>query len=198
MISMEKIMANSRHQQRDHPGVMLVDSELIKQAVYDSSSFTTLYRKYVTKVYRYIFSRVHNQAEAEDLTSQVFMTVLQKLKYFGGKENFNAWLFTIARNKVIDNYRRQPKWVPLDEALVVQGQDGDPLNRLTQNELYNQLAMVLKDLKPDQQEMLQLRFSAELSYAEIGKVIGKREAAVKMSIHRLLQKLQNEMERSHE
>lgn len=178
--------------------MMLAESELIKHAVYDSSSFTTLYRKYVTKVYRYIFSRVQNHNEAEDLTSQVFMTVLQKLKYFGGKENFNAWLFTIARNKVIDNYRKQPKWVSLDEALIVQGQDGDPLIHLTQKETYDQLGMFLKDLKPDQQEMLQLRFAAELSYAEIGKVIGKREAAVKMSIHRLLQKLQNEMERSHE
>lgn len=198
MIGMEKIMTNSRHPQRDHPGVVPADSELIRQAAHDSSSFAQLYRSYVTKVYRYLFARVRNHAEAEDLTSQVFLTVLQKLKYFGGKENFNAWIFTIARNKVVDHYRGKPRLVSLEEASLHRAQDGDPQDLLAQKELLSQLGLVLNDLKPAQQDMLQLRFAAGLSYAEIGKVIGKREAAVKMSIHRLLQKLQKDMEKSNE
>jgi len=174
------------------------DTEINEQIKYSAANFRILYRQYATRVYRYIFARVNNHADAEDLTAQVFMAAMKGLKKFTGDGNFAAWLFTIARNKVADNYRRNKPVVSLDAEPDIVAEDGDPLSQITHKEKFDDLSRLLKDLPPEQQEILQLRFAGELTYSQIGLVVGKTEAAIKMATHRLLRQLQIEMEQNNE
>jgi len=172
-------------------------AQLVRQARADPANFTLLYKEYVTRVYRYVYARVRNREEAEDLTAQVFLDVLRGLDRFNGNRNFAAWLFTIARNKVVDSRRKGKAVLPLDAVLEAPADDGDPHRAAADTETFDRLGALLRDLPPDKRELLQLRFAGGLSFAEIGKVVGRSEAAVKMAVHRVLHQLQEKMEADH-
>ena len=197
MLNKEKIMTRFTIP-KAQPNAGMPDADIVRQAVKDPAKFSALYRQYVTKVYRYIYARVSNHADAEDLTAQVFEVVLKRLQTFGTDGNFNAWLFTIARNKIVDSYRVKRPVVPLEDIQNMPLSADDPFSQLVQKELHSRLGQLVGELSQEQKELLELRFAAELSYAEIGLVIGKSEAAVKMSVYRLLDKLQEKMEKSDE
>ncbi|MGD2026270.1 MAG: sigma-70 family RNA polymerase sigma factor [Anaerolineales bacterium] len=173
-------------------------SSQIERAKRDPAAFAALYREYAVRVYRYIYARVSNHQDAEDLTSQVFEAVLNGLDRFGGRRNFSAWVFTIARNKVVDSYRKRSLNLLLDDIQNVPEEYSDPLNIILDGEDLSQLADLVNELDAGKQELIHLRFAAELTYAEIGEVVGKSEGAVKMSIHRLLDQLQEKMEQINE
>lgn len=170
----------------------------VERAKRDPAAFTALYRAYAARVYRYVYARVSNHQDAEDLTAQVFEAALNGLKGFGGQKNFPAWLFTIARNKIVDNYRRRKPNVSLDAVQDIPADLPDPLHQVQEIENLEHLAGLVNELEADKQELIHLRFAARLTYAEIGDVVGKSEGAVKMSIHRLLQDLQEQMEQKNE
>ena len=170
----------------------------IEKAKRDPEAFTALYGEYAVRVYRYIYARVCNHQDAEDLTSQVFEAALAGLNTFGGKKNFSAWLFTIARNKVVDSYRKHDSNLPLDVIQNMPGSGPDPLNVILESETLENLAGLVNTLPEDKQELVHLRFAGGLTYAEIGEILGKTENAVKMSVHRLLNQLQTEMEQKYE
>ncbi len=177
---------------------IVIKPDLIRRAASDPESFAVLYRSCATQVYRYIYSRVSDHPEAEDLTAQVFMVVLQRLDSFGGNQNFNAWLFTIARNKVVDAYRKRKNLIDLEKIVDLPQFEEDLLADESQLEQFRQLRIQLNKLSLEQQELLRLRFAANLRYGEIGNVLGKSEGAVKMSLHRLLDQLREAMEASDE
>ena len=79
---------------------------MVQAARSDREAFDALYRRYVDQVYRYCYSRVGHQADAEDLTDQTFLAALQRLPDYDGREEFAAWLFGIARHKCADYHRR--------------------------------------------------------------------------------------------
>jgi RNA polymerase sigma-70 factor (ECF subfamily) len=162
---------------------------LVAAAQRDRAAFAGLYRLYVTRIYRYIYSRVGAAAEAEDLTSQVFVQALEGLAGYREQGHFSAWLFSIARRKVADHHRRRPAPLPLDEATAAADQV-DPLGRLVQEEALERLAALVAGLGEEEQELLRLRFAGELSYGEVGAVVGRSEPAVKMAMHRLLRRLE--------
>ena len=149
------------------------DASLVKAARRDPAAFATLYRRYVTPIYRYLYSRVGNGADAEDLTAQVFTEALEGLHRYRERGNFAAWLFTIARHKVTDHYRRQRPHVPLNEALDSPADGADPLTHVVQEETLRRLAALVARLDEKQQELLRLRFAADLTYGEV-HVIGAR------------------------
>jgi len=84
------------------------EASLVEAARHDTAAFSRLYRRYVTPVYRYLYKWVGNPAEAEDLTSQVFTEALEGLARYRERGNFAAWLFTIARRRLVDFYRQRP------------------------------------------------------------------------------------------
>lgn len=153
------------------------------------AAFVALYRRHVTAIYSYIYSRVGDRADAEDLTEQVFTEALEGLARYEERGQGAAWLFTIARRRVVDHYRARREELPFDEAL------DSPLDRLgpeaevAQRERLAQLGRLVSDLDEEQRELLQLRFVAELSYRDIGEVLGRSEGAVKKAIYRLLDQL---------
>jgi RNA polymerase sigma-70 factor (ECF subfamily) len=162
------------------------------------TEFSAIYERYATPVYRYAMARVGNRADAEDITSLVFMEALKSWSRFDKKGNVSALLFTIARNKIVDRYRREKRTIPLELISNTAIEDRDLLKGVMNAETATKLSQILSSLLPEQQELLRLRFAGELTYGQIGSIVGKSEAAVKMSVHRLLDRLQNLMEQDDE
>jgi RNA polymerase sigma-70 factor, ECF subfamily len=165
------------------------ETALVEAARRDPAAFSELYRRYVTPVYRYLYKRLGNAKDAEDLTSQVLMEALEGLVRYRERGNFAAWLFTIARHKAIQTFRRQRPTISLDEVEKLHSLSEDPLEQLLQDENIERMAAVFADLDEDQRELLRLRFTADLTYAEIGSLLGRTEAAVKMAVGRLLRQM---------
>jgi RNA polymerase sigma-70 factor (ECF subfamily) len=170
------------------------EAVLVEAARCDPAAFTTLYRRYVTPVYRYLYKWVGSPVEAEDLTSQVFIEMLEGLVHYREQGNFAAWLFTIARRKAIATYRRRHPDLPLEQAEEMSGSEEDPLEHIMKGEQQERMAVLFTGLGEDQRELLRLRFTAGLGYAEIGALLGRGEAAVKMAIYRLLHQMYEKWE----
>lgn len=174
------------------------DAILVRAARHDRSAFAALYRRYVTPVYRYLYSRVGNAADAEDLTSQVFIDALEGLPRYRERGSFAGWLFTIARHRAADYHRHTPPALSLDEARDCPAEADGPLAQAVQGEALQQLGSLVARLDEEKQELLRLRFAAGLSYPQMATVLGRREAAVKMAVHRLLDRLEAEWEDADE
>ncbi len=170
------------------------DAALVRAALHDLGAFAELYRRYVGPVYRYLYSRLGHAAEAEDLTAQVFSEALQALPGYRERERFAAWLFSIARRRAADHFRRLRPHEPLDERLPDPAKDADLLAQALRAEALERLAELVGGLSEAEQELLRLRFAGGLSYAEIGAVVGKQEGTVKMAMHRLLRRLEQDWE----
>lgn len=162
----------------------------MRAAKRDRSAFAFLYRRYVDQIYRYIYSRVGRKADAEDLTARVFTEALEGLDGYREQGEFSAWLFTIAHRRVVDHYRRKRPTQPLNEALDRIGNAPNPLAQVVRSERLEHLAKLVKALDEEKRELLRLRFAGELTYREIGEIVGRSEAAVKMAVHRLLRRLE--------
>jgi RNA polymerase sigma-70 factor (ECF subfamily) len=172
------------------------EAALVEAARHDPEAFARLYRYYLTPLYRYMLRRLSNVHDAEDLTSQVFMQALVGLAAGQYQKGgcFATWLFTIARRRLVDFYRLHPS-APLNDppspepgilTVIEKGQD------------LQRLACLLAQLDEDRQELLRLRFSAGLSFAQIGMLEGRSEAAVKMAVYRTLDFLRENWEAEHE
>jgi RNA polymerase sigma-70 factor, ECF subfamily len=172
------------------------DEELVQAAKKSAAAFTPLYRRYVYRVYRYIYSRVGNVKETEDLTAQVFTDALAALPKYRSQGNFAGWLFTFAYRRCAD-YHRKPKTEQLSEQLMV-GAAQDPAGLAEKQELFARLNQLLERLGNEERELLRLHYAAELSYREIADVLGRSEGAIKMAMSRLIQKLKGQWEVENE
>ncbi len=146
------------------------------------------------RVFRYLYSQTGNIQEAEDLTSQTFLTALESINHYRQDGHFSAWLFTIAHNKAMDHFRRKKKTIPLDEKREIP----DPIHAVMQSEQSIMLRTLIRSLTEEERELLRLRFLAEMSYEEMAHFLRRNEQAVKKSLYRLLARLQRQMEDSHE
>ncbi len=166
---------------------------LALEAKTDSAAFGRLYDLYVQAVYRYLYSRVGSVHEAEDLTSQTFIAAYEALPKYRERGLFAAWLFRIARSKMNDQFRKRRREVPLEAADEIIGRE-DSLGQVILAEDITRLRSITRSLDGNDQELLRLRYVANLSFAEIADLLGKREDAVKKSLYRLLAQLKERME----
>lgn len=171
---------------------------LVEHARMQPAAFAEVYHLYVKRVCGYIFHQVGDVHDAEDLTTQVFIAAWEALPRYQEKGIFAAWLFGIARNKVVNSYRLWRPKVHLEGSKHHSGDNWDPIHCLEQNESINQLLKLIGELGSEEREMLRLRFAANLSYREIGNILGKSEAAIKMKMMRLLRDLQIKWETTDE
>jgi len=171
------------------------DDTLIENARRDPDAFAALYRRYLPPVYRYLLIRLGNAQDAEDITSKVFTEALEGLinQRFQKGGHFAAWLFTIARRRLIDCYR-QPSAVSLEEP---GSSDPDPFEQIQFSDSKTRLHELISQLDEEKQELMRLRFAGELSFAEIAALEGKSEAAVKMMVYRTIQWLRENWEVKH-
>ena len=150
----------------------------------DEEAFAMLYEEYFDKIYRYVTLKIGDRIEAEDLTQQVFVKALKSISSFKWKgAPFSAWLYRIAHNQVVDYLRKKKRYAtaPLDES--VKGSDIDPQLAAERKLEIERLLSATKQLTDAQQEVISLRFTSELSIAEVAKIMGKSEGAVKALQH---------------
>jgi len=150
----------------------------------DQEAFAQLYEGYFDKIYRYVAIRIGDRMEAEDITQQVFLNAIKAISSFRWRGiPFSAWLFRIAHNQVVDYLRRKAKRpaIPLDESLVAS--DYDPQLIAGQKLDIERLHSATGKLTPAQQEVISLRFAGELSIAQVARIMGRSEGAVKALQH---------------
>lgn len=170
------------------------DDALAERACQDPLVYAQLYDRYLKQVYRYFLLRLGQRQEAEDLTAQVFLAALEALPGYQRNGHFRAWLFGIARRKLADALRRRRPQVRLDEVSDLPDAEETPLIELVHSEDLKRLALVFASLEESDRELLSLRFSARLSFAEMARLLKRKESAVKMSVYRLLERLERQME----
>lgn len=169
------------------------DAVLVERARTEPEAFGALYDRYLGRVYSYFYHHTGgNVVEAEDLTEKVFFQVLTHLSGYTDRGlPFGAWLFRIAHNVLANWHRdraRHPQ-SPLD-ALDPGEEFADPLEQVEERAQVRRLVAALPD---DPKRILLLKFVEGFSNAEIGRVMGKSEGAVKALLHRTLKKLREEM-----
>lgn len=168
------------------------DSSLIKQAIDgDSEAFGVLYVRHMDAIYRYIFYRVGQEVDAEDLTEEVFIRAWEALpNYQIGQFPFTSWLYRIAHNLVIDHHRkRKPDPMP-DLEIHHSGSGRSNEDQLLQKLDSVMLVEALRHLDQEEQQVLLLRFVEGLSHREVADAIGKSEGASRIIQHRALATLQ--------
>jgi RNA polymerase sigma-70 factor (ECF subfamily) len=172
------------------------ESALVRAAQTEPEAFAVLYDRYVQRLYHYCYHRTNNVHDAEDLTAQTFLATLEGFPHYRQDGHFAAWLFAIARNKVVDYYRRTPN-VPLEETTLPPFH-ADLAGETESSQQKGILLRAIRALPEDEQELIRLRYVAELPFAEIAKALHKSEGATKKMLYRLLADLKSQMEAEHE
>lgn len=161
-------------------------------------AFGELYERYAQRVFRFLYAHLDNRLDAEDLVGDVFLRVWRSLpKYQEQGVPFLAFLFRIARNALIDHYRRSGKSkqnVSIDDITL---RDGEPElgDTVTANLEHEELRQTLGELREDYRTVLVLRFLSELSPDETAAVMGRSAGAVRVLQHRALAALRKLMDK---
>jgi len=166
---------------------------LVHRACRDGAAFAELYRRYLPRVYAYHLARSGNVEDAQDLTSQTFMAALENLPAYRGQGSFAAWLLTIAHHKLVDHYRRSRPQAALEAAGELLDPQRSPEEQTARRLDMQRISLALAELPAERAEALGLRVFGGLSAAEIGRLMGKSEAAVKMLVCRAFQTLRQRL-----
>jgi len=171
------------------------EARLVDQAKSGNpEAFAKLYDAYVERVTRYVYFRVSEASDTEDLVSQVFLKAWENLeRYKMGSSPFIAWLYTIARNLVIDHYRTKKNALPLEEAIAfpsdMEMRDEEAQTRFDLQAMRD----ALQFLTSDQQQALILKYIAGLPNDSIAKIMNKQEGTIRGLQMRALQTLSKYM-----
>jgi RNA polymerase sigma-70 factor (ECF subfamily) len=153
----------------------------------DSKAFGQLYELHVDRIYRYVYYRVGTADQAEDLTEHVFLKAWEAVpRYESRGLPFAAWLYRMAHNAVIDHYRASRPTTSIDETFDLEDEKQSPSDAVMAGVDRDELKLAIQRLNPDQQKVIILRFVEGLSHAEVGKIVGKSEGAVRVIQHRAL------------
>ncbi len=159
----------------------------------DDSMVAECYRLYAPRLFAYLCAHARAANDAEDMLFEVFLVVLEHEQGLARmpEDEQRAWLWTIARNKLIDYHRRlaHHRMIPLESLAEMIDEDATPDEVALLNEEYRHLRAQLKQLPVLQQEVLELRFTAGLRCAEIATVLNKKEGAIRTMISRALNTL---------
>jgi len=172
------------------------DAEQVKAARADPAAFAALYEHYVDRIFNYIYHRVGNVHDAEDLTSRTFFRAFAHLREYEDKGYpFSAWLYRIAHNLVANWYRdsRRRQIVPLDDVVIRSDPELHPERLVVGNDETRLLAAVVSTLDATRQELVYLKFYEGLSNIEVGRIMRRSEGAIKSLYHRTLLQLRREM-----
>ena len=170
---------------------MVSDESLVNRAKQgDKEAWGEIYQAHVDRVYRYVASKVGRGMEAEDLSEQVFIKAIQSLSNFKWQDKpILAWLLSIAHNLVVDHWRKratQERFLASQNPTSSEAHEDDP-ERLTERKLQMEdVRYSMSRLTPAQQEVISLRFAAELSLEETGQAMKRSIGAVKALQHSAL------------
>ena len=165
----------------------------------DADAFGRLYDMHVDRVYRHVYYRVGNTADAEDLTQQAFIKAWEAIgRYKKMASPFLAWLMRISHNLVTDFYRSTKTKTYLDFDMVDSNADSNPEYAAETSLNKQQIRRAVLQLPDDQQQVILMRFIEGFSYQEIAASIGKSEGAVRVIQHRALARLRKILEKDRE
>jgi RNA polymerase sigma-70 factor (ECF subfamily) len=181
------------------------DPEVIRlvdqAAAGDPAAFGALYERFLEPIYRYFYYRTGQVAEAEDLTEQVFLRAWQTVSRFRWQGRpFLAWLYRVAHNLHVNHVRARRLDVPLDENARAHQTIADPhaARQLARTIDADLLMRGIRQLTPEQQEVILLRFGEGLETAQIAKVLDKQEGAVRALQMRAMQRLRQVLAFEHQ
>lgn len=183
----------STSSQYHHTEEQLVSElDMIKAAQKDTQYFESLYHKYYEQIFRYCYQRLDSEEEAHDITSQVFLkalTNLSKYKYKGVP--FGSWLYRIAMSVVYQNFKdkKAEKTVNIDSISFKNILVDESSEDLFSNEDKHKLKLILKSLKKEEMEIVELRYFENRSFKEIAEILDIKENNAKVKAHRILGKL---------
>jgi RNA polymerase sigma-70 factor, ECF subfamily len=161
----------------------------------DRAALEELYLLYFDRIYSYLHMSVGNRHDAEDLTTQTFMKMLESIKRFRWQSApFSAWLFRIAHNLAMDHFRASRRWQPEEDVPEPVG-DTEPSAEAAAFQSIGRQSMLdlIENLSQEQKQVLTLKFVFNLPNAEVATILGKTEGAIKSLQHRALVSLQKQI-----
>ncbi len=162
------------------------------------NEFSDLYNEYFPKVFAYVYGRVQDKEVSLDIVSDVFEKAFIKKKSLRSPDSFGSWLFTIARNEVSSHWRKEkPAARAAQEAAFendLHHQPRGPEETLLHRERLDALSLLVRALPQREQEIIALKFDAELTNREIAQVLNTSEVNVRVTIFRALRKLRDRMQ----
>jgi len=167
------------------------------QAPTQAADFTELYHQYFPKVFAYVYGRVQDKEVSLDIVSDVFEKAFIKMKSLRSPESFGSWLFTIARNEVSSHWRKtKPAAKAAQEAAwenEIHSQPRGPEETVLHKERLASLSQLVRQLPRREQEIIALKFDAELTNREIANVLSTSEVNVRVTVFRALRKLRERL-----
>ena len=169
------------------PDSLHTEATLVEQAVAgEADAFGELYLLHLDAIYRYVYFRVRDAGDAEDITEQVFLKAWEALPgYKPGAYPFKSWLYRIAHNLIVDHHRRQrTRAILLPEDRDYASKQPAVLEQVIEAEEMTALAQAVAQLPEDQQQVIVLRFIEGLGYEEVAHILYKSQAACRVLQHR--------------
>jgi RNA polymerase sigma-70 factor (ECF subfamily) len=165
------------------------DRKNIKNNDVHEDNLEEIYREYLGRVYRYMYVRVNHRETAEDLSSKVFEKILKNIERFKQGRDLDIWIFTVARNTLIDHYRKHGDRVKLKYDDQKSTSDKKPDIEAENDILIKDVKKALDKLSDDEAEVIQLTYFAQLEPREIAKIVRKSLGNIRVIRHRAIEKL---------
>ncbi len=187
------------------PGRTAVPQEDVRRLVEraqagDRDALEELYLLHFDRIYSYLHMSVGNRHDAEDLTTQTFLRMLESIKRFRWQSApFSAWLFRIAHNLAMDHFRASRRWQPEEDVPEPAGAEADSAEAEALHSIGRQsMIELIEGLSHEQQQVLMLKFVFNFANADVAAILGKTEGAVKSLQHRALVSLQKHIEKQRQ
>jgi RNA polymerase sigma-70 factor, ECF subfamily len=163
----------------------------------DRDALEELYLIHFDRIYSYLHVSVGNRHDAEDLTTQTFLKMLESIgKFRWQSAPFSAWLFRIAHNLAMDHFRATRRWQPEEEVPEPEPDESTSAEAGALQSIGRKSMLELIDeLSPEQQQVLTLKFLFNFGNAEAATILGKSEGAIKSLQHRALASLQKQIQK---
>ena len=152
----------------------------------------SIYEECYGKITNYAYAKIGNRFEAQDIAGEVFLRALKSLESYKEQGTpMQVWLFKIARNLIIDYYRKaaKSKTVPIDNVKIAD--NSNPADEIEKRDNFARVSKVMEQLTDGQREVLELRFLSELTSKEVGIIIGKSDGAVREMQRVAIEKLRH-------
>jgi RNA polymerase sigma-70 factor (ECF subfamily) len=161
----------------------------------DREALEELYLIHFDRIYSYLHMSVGNRHDAEDLTTQTFLKMLESIgKFRFQSAPFSAWLFRIAHNLAMDHFRAARRWQPEEDVPEQPGEEEPSAEAQAMQSIGRQSMLeLIEDLSSEQQQVLTLKFVFNFPNADVATILGKTEGAVKSLQHRALVSLQKQV-----
>ncbi len=181
----------------NHRYIDMTESQLVELAKRDAEAFGELYLRNVDRIYNYVYYRIGNTADAEDLTARTFHQALGSIdRYVDQGIPFAAWLYRIAHNLVANHHRARGRWrmTSLEDVELAGRAAESPERSAETREKQRALWSAIRRQPEERQRLLILKFADRLSNDEIGRLMGRTESSIKSLYFRTLKSLRADLE----